>query len=200
MKQVILTAPGKIDIKDIPIPEPSDGEIVIKIHTALTCGTDLKAYLRGHKLIPMPGPFGHEYSGTIAKTGKGVRDFKEGDDIMGVHSAPCLKCDYCKKRLYNLCETIMETKILGAFSEYLLLPSNLVKQNLFHKPEQLAFKAALLEPLACVVHPYTRLNMKNIKKTLVIGAGPIGLMHLAYLKTKGINVSIMDISVETCHC
>lgn len=197
MKQVILTAPGKIDIKDIPIPEPSDGEVVIRVHTALTCGTDLKAYLRGHKLIPMPGPFGHEYSGTVSKTGRGVRGFKEGDDIMGVHSAPCLKCEYCKKGLYNLCETIMETKVLGAFSEYLLLPSNLVEQNLLHKPKQLAFEeAALLEPLACVVHPYSRLNMENIENALVIGAGPIGLMHLAYLKAKGINVSVMDISRE----
>jgi len=195
MQQIILVRPGKIKIKDVLIPEPSEGEIVVKINTALTCGTDLKAYLRGHKLIPMPGPFGHEYSGTIAKIGKGIKKFKEGDHIMGVHSAPCMKCRYCKKQLYNLCEVIMKKKALGAFAEYLLLPSHVVKQNLLHKPENLNFKeAALLEPLSCVVHPYDKLRLNRVETALIIGAGPIGLMHLAYLKMRGIKITVSDIS------
>jgi L-iditol 2-dehydrogenase len=193
MKQAFLLQPGKIEIRDVPVPEPSDGEVVVKINTALTCGTDLKAYVRGHSLIPMPGPFGHEYSGTIYKAGKGVAQFKEGDDVMGVHSAPCLQCMYCRKRIYNLCETIMEQKALGAFAEYLVLPERVVRQNLFHKPSELRFDlASLLEPLSCVVHPYNKLNMDEIETALVIGAGPIGLMHLAYLKMKGIKVIVSD--------
>jgi L-iditol 2-dehydrogenase len=197
MQQVILVRPGKIEIKDVPIPNPSAGEVVVKINTALTCGTDLKAYLRGHKLIPMPGPFGHEYSGTIAKIGKGVKGFKEGDHVMGVHSAPCMKCRYCKKQLYNLCEIIMDKKALGAFADYLLLPAHVVKQNLFHKPENLNFEdAALLEPFSCVVHPYGKLRLDEIKTALVLGAGPIGLMHLTYLKMRGIKVIVSDISKE----
>jgi L-iditol 2-dehydrogenase len=193
MKQAYLLEPGKIEIRDVPIPEPSEGEVVVKIHTALTCGTDLKAYLRGHSLIPMPGPFGHEYSGTVYKTGKGVDQFKPGDDVMGVHSAPCLECIYCKKEEYNLCETIMDQKALGAFADYMVLPEGVVSQNLFHKPPQLSYEvAALLEPLACVVHPYNKLDMDNIETALVIGAGSIGLMHLAYLKMKGINVIVSD--------
>jgi len=193
MKQAILIKSGNIEIRDVPTPEPSEGEVVVKINTALTCGTDLKAYVRGHNLIPMPGPFGHEYSGKVSKTGKGVTQFKEGDDVMGVHSAPCLHCIYCKKGIYNLCETIMDQKVLGAFAEYMVLPERVVKQNFFHKPPQLAFAiAALLEPLSCVVHPYNKLNMDEIETALVIGAGPIGLMHLAYLKLKGIKVIVSD--------
>ena len=193
MKQAILIQPGKVKIREVPVPVPSDGEVVVKINTALTCGTDLKAYARGHSLIPMPGLFGHEYSGTIYKAGKGVDQFKEGDDVMGVHSAPCLQCTYCKRRIYNLCETIMDQKALGAFAEYLVLPERVVRQNLFHKPLQLGFDiAALLEPLSCVVHPYNKLDMDEIETALVIGAGPIGLMHLAYLKMKGIKVIVSD--------
>jgi len=193
MKQAFLLQPGKIEISDVPFPEPSEGEVVVKINTALTCGTDLKAYVRGHNLIPMPGPFGHEYSGTVYKTGKGVARIKEGDDVMGVHSAPCLKCMYCRKRVYNLCETIMDQKALGAFAEYMVLPERVVKQNFFHKPPQLSYEtAALLEPLSCIVHPYNKLNMDEIETALVIGAGPIGLMHLAYLKMKGIKVIVSD--------
>jgi L-iditol 2-dehydrogenase len=193
MKQAFLLQPGKIEIKEVPVPEPSEGEVVIKIQTALTCGTDLKAYARGHNLIPMPGPFGHEYSGTVYRAGHGIERFKEGDEVMGVHSAPCLECSYCKRGLYNLCENIMEKKALGAFAEYMFLPERVVRQNLFHKPPQTGFDtAALLEPLSCVVHPYGRLNMDSVETALVIGAGAIGLMHLAYLKIKGVKVVVTD--------
>jgi len=193
MRQAILIEPGKLTIQDVPVPEPSEGEVVIKINTALTCGTDLKAFVRGHTLIPMPGPFGHEYSGTVTKTGSGVADFKEGDHVMGVHSAPCLKCSYCSRGLHNLCESIMENKALGAFSDFLLLPAHVAKQNLFHKPENLSFaEAALLEPLSCIVHPYGNLNLRNVETAAVLGSGPIGLMHLAYLKAQGIKVIVSE--------
>lgn len=195
MKQAILAKPGSIEIRDVPAPEPSEGEIVIKINTSLTCGTDLKAYQRGHTLIPMPGPFGHEYSGTVAAAGKGVSDFKEGDHVMGVHSAPCNTCRYCRRGLFNLCEVIMEKKALGAFAEYMLVPSHVVKQNLFQKPVNVTFEeAALLEPFSCVLHPYNALNIDKIETALVFGAGPIGLMHLAYLMMHGIRTIVSDIS------
>ncbi|GAB4542739.1 MAG: alcohol dehydrogenase catalytic domain-containing protein [Thermodesulfovibrionia bacterium] len=197
MLQAILIEPRRIELRDVPIKGPSSGEVIIKIHTALTCGTDLKAYLRGHPLIPMPGPFGHEYSGYVAKTGKGVKGFKEGDAVMGVHSAPCLVCRYCKKRLFNLCDNIMKTKALGAFAEYLLLPANVVKHNLYHKPDEIGFsESALLEPLSCVIHPFRRMKMAGIENALVMGTGAIGLMHIAYLRMRGIRVFATDVSME----
>jgi L-iditol 2-dehydrogenase len=197
MRQAILKKPGELEIRDVPVPEPSEGEVVIRIRAALTCGTDLKAYIRGHSLIPMPGPFGHEYSGTIARVGKGVDRFREGDEVMGVHSAPCLSCRLCKKGKYNLCEHIMDTKALGAFAEYLLLPSNVVRTNLFHKPSELEFEiAAILEPLSCVVHPYRRFIHEKIETALIMGSGPIGLLHLFCLREMGAEVIVSDISDE----
>jgi len=196
MKQAILLKPGSIEIREVPVPVPGDGEVLVKIHSALTCGTDLKAYTRGHGLIPMPGPFGHEYSGTVAAVGGGVSTFKEGDPVMGVHSAPCGACRYCRKGLFNLCEVIMEKKALGAFAGYLIIPGAVVKQNLFPKPPDLPFEhAALLEPLSCVVHPYGSLNRDKPETALVLGAGPIGLLHLAYLRMLGIRTIISDISL-----
>jgi L-iditol 2-dehydrogenase len=189
----ILVEPGRIELRKIEIPEPSNGEILVRIKAALTCGTDLKAFRRGHPVIPMPGVFGHEFSGIVAATGKGVKKFREGDGIMAVHSAPCLECRYCKKRLYNLCEKIMHTKILGAFAEYILLPSHIVKQNVFHKPANIPFEeAAFLEPLSCVVHGLESISLKNDDHALVIGAGPIGLLHLLLLKNMGLKVSVAD--------
>ena len=189
----VLVEPGRMELRDIDTPVPSDGEILVRIKVALTCGTDLKAYRRGHPVIPMPGVFGHEFSGIVAATGKGVRGFREGDGIMAVHSAPCLECAYCAKGLFNLCENIMQTKILGAFAEYILLPSHIVKQNVFHKPERLPFEeAAFLEPLSCVVHGMESIGLKRADSALVIGAGPIGLLHLLFLKERGVKVSIAD--------
>ena len=189
----IIIKPGKIELQDIKTPSPSHGEILVKIKAALTCGTDLKAFRRGHPMIPMPGIFGHEFSGIVADIGKGVKGFKEGDEIMAVHSAPCLECRYCKKRLYNLCEKIMDTKVLGAFAEYILLPPHIVKQNVFHKPKNLTFEeAAFLEPLSCVVHGIESLTIKKGDNALVIGAGPVGLLHLLLLKEKGASVAVID--------
>lgn len=191
MKAGFLLQPGIIEASEIDIPEPSSEEILVKIKAALTCGTDLKAFLRGHPVIPMPGVFGHEFSGVIASAGKKVKRFKKGDEVMAAHSAPCLKCRYCKKDLHNLCENIMYTKVLGAFAEYILLPEHIVKQNVFHKPKNLRFEeAAFLEPLACVVHGMKDLKIKKGDKALIIGAGPIGLLHLLLLKGKGADVII----------
>ena len=189
----ILVEPGRIELREIEIPKPSGGEILVRIKAALTCGTDLKAFRRGHPVIPMPGVFGHEFSGIVEATGKGVKRFREGDGIMAVHSAPCLECRYCRKNLYNLCEKIMHTKILGAFAEYILLPSHIVRQNVFQKPEGLPFdEAALLEPLSCVVHGLESISLKKDEHALVIGAGPIGLLHLLLLKDRGLKVSVAD--------
>lgn len=193
MKTCILVKPGRIEIADVKKPSPKAGEILLRVKAALTCGTDLKAFLRGHPVIPMPGPFGHEFSGTVEAVGKGVAKFRPGDDIMAVHSAPCLKCRYCKKSLYNLCENIMETKVLGAFSEYILIPPHIVKQNVYPKPKSLSFaEAALLEPLSCVVHGLRPLNIKRGDTALVIGAGPIGLMHVMLLRRLGAKTALVD--------
>jgi L-iditol 2-dehydrogenase len=193
----ILKSPGTIEIRDVAVPEPSEGELLVKVEAALTCGTDLKAYLRGHSLIPMPGPFGHEFSGLVAARGKGAGRFKVGDAVMSVHSAPCLRCSYCAKGLFNLCENLMSSKVLGAFSEYILIPAHVVSQNVFRKPDSLSFQeAAFLEPLSCVVHGIEPLKITARDTILVIGAGPIGLLHLMLLKKKGAKVMITALEQE----
>ena len=104
MLATILVEPGRTELVEIARPTPDRGEVLVKIKAALTCGTDLKAFKRGHPVIPMPGVFGHEFSGVVAETGKGIKKFREGDEIMSVHSAPCLECRYCRKNLFHLCE------------------------------------------------------------------------------------------------
>jgi len=197
VKVVYLNSPGILEIRDMPTPSPAEGEILLRIKAALTCGTDLKSFVRGHPMVPMPGMFGHEFAGIIETTGKGVRKFKPGDEVMSVHTAPCRKCSYCAKKLYNLCENIMSTKILGAFAEYILIPSHIVSQNVFIKHTQLTFEeAAFLEPLSCVIHGMSGLKIKKGDSVLIIGAGPIGLLHLLVAKQRGARVVITGLEHE----
>jgi L-iditol 2-dehydrogenase len=193
----ILTKPGTIELQDVAMPEPAEGELLVKVRAALTCGTDLKAFLRGHSLIPMPGPFGHEFSGVVVEKGKGTNKFRPGDQVMAVHSAPCLGCSYCKRGFFNLCENIMDRKVLGAFAEYILLPRHVVQQNVFRKPDALNFtEAAFLEPLACVVHGMEPLGLSKKSTVFIIGAGPIGLLHLMLAKSKGAKVLVTGLEKE----
>ena len=118
MEALVLEEPGCIALRTVEIPQPGPGEVLIKVVAATTCGTDLKAYLRGHPQIPMPGLLGHEYAGVVAAIGPGA-PFKVGDSVMGVHSAPCQHCFWCERDQENLCESIMATKVLGSYAEYL---------------------------------------------------------------------------------
>jgi len=195
MKAAYLVKPGTIEVREVPEPVPGPGEVVIRVEAALTCGTDLKAFMRGHSLIPMPGPFGHEFSGTVFRTGEGVKKFSEGDEVMTVHSAPCNACGYCRRGLENLCVDIMKDKVMGAYAEYILVSRPVVEQNMYHKPPDLSFgEAAMLEPLACVVHPYAGKMIDENGWALVIGAGPIGLLHLLVLKGMGAGVIVCDMN------
>src|SRR5579862_2911404 len=132
MKALILEEPGRLRVDEVPIPAPGPGDVLVKVEAATTCGTDLKAWRRGHPLIPMPGVFGHEYSGTVAAIGEGA-NFKVGQAVMGVHSAPCQACAWCRRGQENLCETLLNTMVLGSYAEYLLVPERIARLNLFEK-------------------------------------------------------------------
>jgi L-iditol 2-dehydrogenase len=189
----LLIRPGVLKLREIDTPSPSRGEILIRVKAALTCGTDLKAFQRGHPLIPMPSVFGHEFSGIVEEVGSGVKGFSKGMEIMAVHTAPCGRCYFCKRNFYNLCEDIMKTKVLGAFAECILLPKHIVKYNVFIKPKSLSFsEAAFLEPLSCVVHSINSVKISPGDIAVIIGAGPIGLLHLILLKSMKMKVCVIE--------
>jgi L-iditol 2-dehydrogenase len=188
MRAAILHAPGDLRIESCEPPKPGPGEIVIRVRAATTCGTDLKAWRRGHPQIPMPGAFGHEYSGDVIAAGENA-PFSVGDAVMGVHSAPCQACRWCRADQENLCESIMATKVLGAYAEELLIPARIARLNVFPKPPALDYAvASLLEPFACVAQGMIELQRADAfrpaddVRALVIGPGAIGLMFVTALR------------------
>src|SRR5436190_1902779 len=151
--QAWLVAPGQVELWRVPVPRPVGGQVLVRAERALAGGTDRKAFARGHPQIAIPGPFGHRYAGRVAALGPEAPPFDIGQALMGVHSAPCLRCPLCGKGRWHLCPDVMKHKVLGAFGQYLCIPEAVARQNLFARPESLSAEhAALLEPLACVVH------------------------------------------------
>jgi L-iditol 2-dehydrogenase len=183
----VLVQPGEIELRELPRPSAGPEDVVVRVHTALTCGTDIKAFLRGHPKFPMPTPFGHEFAGELAEVGLKVNGFREGDAVMAVPTAPCGHCYYCQRQQENLCDTVMETMVLGAYAEYIKLPARLVKVNLYPKPHDLPFAvAALLEPLSCVLHGLEAVVLHPDDHVVLVGAGAISLLHLLALRAMGL--------------
>ena len=179
-----LVAPTQIELRDLPNPEAGPGEVVVRVRVALTDGTDLKAYRRGHPQMPMPTRFGHEFSGDVAAVGAGVTRFAPGDAIMSVHSAPCGACWWCEHDEAELCAHVMETKILGAYAEYIVIPPHIVACNVYAKPDHLSYEAAaFLEPLACVVHSIRSLDLKRDATVAIVGDGGFGILHALVAST-----------------
>ena len=185
MLATILVEPGKIELLDVEMPRAGPGEVVVRVRSALTCGTDLKAFRRGHPKIPMPTRFGHEFSGDVWEVGEGVEDFRVGDQVMCVNSAPCGECEVCSRGLENLC-TASDMFSWGAFAEYIKVPARIVRNNMFKKPPGLSYsEAAMLEPLACVVYGLEQVRLKKEDTVLILGAGPIGLLHIMVTRALG---------------
>jgi len=189
MTAAILHGREDVRIEQIPIPSPGPGEVLVKIKTALTCGTDLKVYRRGYhaRMLKPPTVFGHEFSGVVDKVGDGVTQFSPGMRVVAANSAPCGKCFFCKKDKPNLCTDLLFVN--GAYAEYICLPSRIVEKNLIEIPENVTFmQAALVEPLACVVKGVEDSDIHPGDLVGVLGTGPIAYMFVALAKLKGAKV------------
>ena len=192
MKAVRYYAPLDIRYEEVNVKEPAEGEVVVKVEAALTCGTDVKTLRRGHPLLikEVPSGFGHEFSGTIFKLGDGVEGFNVGDRVVAANSAPCGECFFCRRGEENLCENLY--LLNGAYAQYITIPRLIVEKNLIKIPDSLSFKkAAFCEPLANVAHGIGRTPIKPGDTVGVVGIGPIGLMFARLAKLKGAKVIAM---------
>ncbi len=191
MKAIQYYGPQNIKYEEVMVKPPEEGEVVVKVMAALTCGTDVKTYRRGHPVLikNIPSGFGHEFSGIIEKVGRNVENFKVGDRVVAANSAPCGDCFYCRRGEYNLCENL--DLLNGAYAEYITVPARIVKKNMLILPDDLSFeKAAFCEPLANVVHGVERTDIKEGDTVGIIGIGPIGLMFARLAKLKGARVIV----------
>jgi L-iditol 2-dehydrogenase len=189
MTAAVLYGKEDVKIERVPIPHVGDGEVLIKVHVALTCGTDLKVYQRGYhaRMIVPPALFGHELAGTIEQLGPGVRGFRKGQRVVALNSAPCGMCFYCSKHQENLCEDLLFNN--GAYAEYIRVPKRIVETNMLAVPSDVTYEeAAMVEPLACVLRGLHETGLEIGDTVTVIGGGSIGMMFMQVAKLIGCNV------------
>jgi L-iditol 2-dehydrogenase len=173
VKAARLYAPGDLRVEEIPKPEPGPGDVLVQIEVALTDGTDLKTFRRGHPLLAQtsPAPFGHEFCGLA-----------DGRRVVAANSAPCGACAGCARG-----EQCLELVFLaGAYADWLVVPEPIAAVNLHEVPAGIAPEvAALLEPLACCLRGVERAGIDAGDRVAILGAGPIGLMLSACVADAG---------------
>lgn len=192
MKAAMLYGVKDLKVEDVEVPEVKDGEVLVKVKAATTCGTDLKIFQRGYveKVIKLPTIFGHEWAGEVAEVGKGLEWPRKDMRVRAGNSAPCLHCSMCQRGKYNLCENMIW--LWGAYAEYIKVPARMVLINMQGIPDGISYEeAAITEPLACVLHGVEQANVKLGDTVAIIGAGPIGLLHLLTVKKMGAGRTIM---------
>lgn len=193
MKAAMFYGIKDLRIEDVEKPQIDEGEVLVRIRTATTCGTDLKIFNRGYveKVIKPPTVFGHEWAGDVVDVGKNVSWPKRGMRIRAGNSAPCLRCNMCQKGKYNLCEDMLW--LWGAYAEYIRVPARTVLVNTQEIPLHVTYEeASVAEPLACVLHGAEEVCAKIGDTVAIIGAGPIGILHLLVAKKLGAERVIMS--------
>ena len=201
MKAAKLYGVKDLRIEKVDTPKIGDNELLVKVKAATTCGTDLKIYQRGYVsgVIKLPTVFGHEWAGDVAEAGKNVSYFKKGMRVRAGNSSPCLRCYMCQKGKFNLCEDMMW--LWGAYAEFIRVPQRIVMLNTQVIPDHVSYEeAAITEPLACVLHGVEEAGVKLGDSVAIIGAGPIGLLHLLVVRKMGAGkVIISDMIDERLH-
>ena len=189
MKAAVLRGREDLRVEQVPVPKAGPGELVVRVDAALTCGTDLKVFRRGYhaKMLTRDRLFGHEIAGTVVEVGEGVTEFRVGERVVPLNSAPCDACFYCEQGQPNLCEDLLFNN--GAYAEYIRVPERIVRKNTLRIPEGMrAEHAALTEPLACVVRGLEESDAKAGQTAIVLGAGPIGLLFVHAAAIEGLRV------------
>ena len=203
MRAVVYRGVNDMRLETVPVPRIGAGELLIKIATCGVCGTDLKKIHMGSHSAPRI--FGHEMAGVVAEVGAGVTKFAVGDRVMSFHHVPCGECYYCRKNTPAQCPLYKKTGATGGFepsgggfAEYIRVMDFVVNYGgVVRIPVGVPFEqAAFVEPLNTVLKGVKLLNLAPDDTVLVIGQGPIGLMHAALAKRIGARVLTSDLFPE----
>lgn len=197
MKAVVLAGPNEFGPQMMTKPAITANEILLKMERAAICGTDIRI-LEGKKTkdVRYPSVIGHEMCGTIAEIGKDVKGYAVGDKIAIANVIPCGSCSSCLNGRENACinRTAIGYQFDGGFAEYVSIPETCIAAgNVVKLPESVSFTAgALIEPLACCIRGLKNAGTGFNDTVLVIGAGPIGLMHIQLSKISGASKVIVS--------
>lgn len=192
MKAAFLHGKQDLRVQTVPVPEISEFEILLKVGSASVCGTDIRMHTHGYRNVDEHNPLllGHEVSGVIHAVGDKFSDrYSIGMRVAVAPNMGCGLCDMCVSGNTHLCAhyRAFGINMPGAFAEFLVIPEPAIRQgNIVQIPDHLSFEeAALAEPLACIYNAFQRLSITLGDDVLVVGAGPIGIMHALMAQKAG---------------
>ncbi len=203
MRAVVYHGINDMRVETVPVPRIGKGELLVKIATCGICGTDLKKIHTGSHSAPRI--FGHEMAGTIVAVGEGVTSYRVGERVMVFHHVPCGACYYCRKGTPAQCPLYKKVGVTagfepsgGGFAEYIRVMDFVVNnRGVVRIPDGIPFEqAAFIEPLNTVMKGVKLLNLAPDDTVLVIGQGPIGLMHAALASRLATKVLTSDLYPE----
>ena len=196
MKAAIFAGKEKFEVRELDRPDCGEGEVLVRVRACAICGSDLRIF-HGSKSIDVPIT-GHEISGTVEEVGKGVEGVSVGDRVVIETVVGCGECDACRRGEENRCLNKYKAigyQYNGAFAQFILIPNEAVKQgNVIEVPDSISFdEAAIVEPLSCVLNGWEPFKKRSEGfTTVVMGAGPIGMLHSEYAKSLGSRVILVN--------
>jgi L-iditol 2-dehydrogenase len=204
MLAAVYHGPQDIRLEQRPVPIIGPDEVLLKVVSASICGTDLRILHGSHRKYPkgtirIPG---HELVGDVAVVGEDAKDiFKVGERVFVAPNMGCGHCRQCVSGNNNRCADYAAFGVTmdGAFAEYMRIPSAAIFQgNLIPIDKNIdPAVAALIEPFACVLRGQNAVAIQAGDVVLVIGAGPIGIMHMLLARYQGASsVIVSELSAE----
>jgi threonine 3-dehydrogenase len=191
------SAPG-LWLQDVPKPEHGPGDVLIKVHMASICGTDMHIWKWddwARKMVPVPMVVGHEYVGRVEAVGADVTDVKPGDRVSGEGHLPCGHCRNCLSGRAHICARTRAVGVNhpGAFADWIVIPEANVRPVPDEIPDEVG---AILDPLGNAVHTALAFDLVG-EDVLITGAGPIGLMAAAVCRHAGAHhIVVTDLNDE----
>jgi L-iditol 2-dehydrogenase len=199
MQAAVYHGVNDVRVDTVPVPGIGAGELLIRVYTCGICGTDLKKISSGSHSAPRI--FGHETSGVVAASGRGVSKFKPGDRVVVFHHIPCGECYYCRHKTFAQCETYKKVGCTagfeaagGGFAEYVRVMDWIVQHGTVPIPDGISFEqACFLEPVNTCMKGIETLRLTSGETVLVIGQGPIGIILSTLAKRAGATVITSDL-------
>jgi L-iditol 2-dehydrogenase len=205
VKAAMLEGKNNLVVRDVETPKCPPHGLLLKVKACGLCGSDIRKIRNGSSNFKYPVLLGHEVVGTVVEADMNTRDFKVGDRLCIGSIIPCGECYFCKKGIDNLCQNAIYHSLglyddyQGGYAEYVALNENMVNKGPIVKiPDEISYiEAAMVEPLTDVLNSHELIKLKEGDIAVVVGAGPIGAMHVSLLKLNGIGTTILsDISAE----
>lgn len=174
-----------VRIQEMPIPEISENEMLVKVMACGICGSDVTEWYRVPKA---PRVLGHEATGVIAKVGAKVTRYHVGERVFVSHHVPCGKCRYCMKGHHTACETLHTTNYFpGGFAQYIRVPWINVEHGVYRLPADMTYEeGTFIEPLACTIRGQRLAAIQKDDTLLIVGSGVAGLLHVQLAKLAGV--------------